>query len=220
MKKAVLTVLMGLIGFLFYGCGYIGYEEYPNAITQSPYTNEMYPAGTAINGYTLPPEPNHEENDKTIAGIDINNNGIRDDVERFVIIKESSSSKALFPKTWTAVMLQYAKAFQKLIMNDNPSDIRNAKSCKLYIGLYLEEKDGYHYLVGGGNGDDTPYYTYSYYNLDHDLILNTHPRTRKWLDNCPEATDTCYSYSDYRDRPKDGIDKYCDTNISKLGEIF
>lgn len=40
----------------------------------------------AINGYKLPPEPDETLNNATLLGIDSNNNGVRDDVERKVIL--------------------------------------------------------------------------------------------------------------------------------------
>ena len=37
-----------------------------------------------VNGHTLPSEPDKTLNDSTLLGIDINNNGVRDDVERWI----------------------------------------------------------------------------------------------------------------------------------------
>ena len=37
-----------------------------------------------INGYKLPPEPDETLNNSTLLGIDSNNNGVRDDVERWI----------------------------------------------------------------------------------------------------------------------------------------
>ena len=71
---------------------------------------QKYPAGMLINGYTLPPEPNKVQNNKTLLGVDSNHNGIRDDVERFIIISNSKLPKDGYPKTWTAINLQEAKA--------------------------------------------------------------------------------------------------------------
>ncbi|WP_370307614.1 hypothetical protein [Sinimarinibacterium flocculans] len=39
-------------------------------------------SGTLINGIAVPPEPDPELNNTTVAGIDSNDNGVRDDVER------------------------------------------------------------------------------------------------------------------------------------------
>jgi hypothetical protein len=54
----------------------------------------------------LPPVPNPVENEKTLAGIDANANGIRDDVEISIYNAHKGSAKV------TAAMLQYAKALQ------------------------------------------------------------------------------------------------------------
>ncbi len=37
-----------------------------------------------VNGHTLPPMPDEKINNSTLLGIDINNNGVRDDVERWI----------------------------------------------------------------------------------------------------------------------------------------
>lgn len=54
----------------------------------------------------LPVEPDKAANDATLAGIDINNNGIRDDVERAIYFKYKESAKEAAPA------YQYAKALQ------------------------------------------------------------------------------------------------------------
>ncbi|MFA6396909.1 MAG: hypothetical protein WCW84_13175 [Sulfurimonas sp.] len=61
-------------------------------------------------GYTLPPMPDATENSKTIAGIDSNTNGVRDDVEIYIY---SNYSK---PEEQKALM-QYANAKQLLLAN-------------------------------------------------------------------------------------------------------
>ncbi|MDR0467912.1 MAG: hypothetical protein LBG67_03585 [Campylobacteraceae bacterium] len=69
--------------------------------------------------YVLPPMPDKEENDKTLLGIDSNNNGIRDDVE--IWIHENSDHpirKALYA--------QIARDNQKIL-----TDIVDAKE-KMY----------------------------------------------------------------------------------------
>ena len=46
-----------------------------------------------VMGTTLPPQPYEPENDATVAGIDKNNNGIRDDVELAIFAKYPNSAK-------------------------------------------------------------------------------------------------------------------------------
>jgi hypothetical protein len=57
-------------------------------------------------GKNLPPKPNLELNNSTIAGIDANNNYIRDDVELAIFAKYPNSPKI------RSAMLQYAQALQ------------------------------------------------------------------------------------------------------------
>jgi len=40
-----------------------------------------------VNGHTLPPEPDSKVNNATLLGVDVNNNGVRDDVERWIYEK-------------------------------------------------------------------------------------------------------------------------------------
>ncbi|MFT7824865.1 MAG: Ig-like domain-containing protein, partial [Sulfurimonas sp.] len=40
-----------------------------------------------VNGHRLPPEPDKALNDSTLLGIDVNHNGVRDDVERYIYTK-------------------------------------------------------------------------------------------------------------------------------------
>lgn len=87
-----------------------------------------------INSYELPPEPDPKINNSTLLGIDVNNNGIRDDVERLIIIEEAKNPK--FPKTHTAISLQYAWAWQKVLLApkiESRSYLENHSSCKRYF---------------------------------------------------------------------------------------
>jgi hypothetical protein len=38
-----------------------------------------------VNGHTLPPDPDKTLNDSTLLGVDVNDNGVRDDVERYIL---------------------------------------------------------------------------------------------------------------------------------------
>ncbi|MEK8051014.1 hypothetical protein AACH10_12260 [Ideonella sp. DXS22W] len=50
-----------------------------------------------INGITVPPEPAPSVNNATLAGVDVNGNGVRDDVERRIAaaVQDSASFKSL-----------------------------------------------------------------------------------------------------------------------------
>jgi hypothetical protein len=59
-----------------------------------------------VTGTNLPPQPYEPENDATVAGIDKNNNGIRDDVELAIFAKYPNSAKI------RAAEFQYASELQ------------------------------------------------------------------------------------------------------------
>ena len=85
-----------------------------------------------INGYTLPPEPDERTNNATILGIDFNSNGIRDDVERYIIKRFSTAE---FPKTKTAIALQYVWANQKMLESpviESKKHINDAIDCQFF----------------------------------------------------------------------------------------
>ena len=62
-----------------------------------------------VEGSVLPPMPNEEENNATVAGIDKNNNGIRDDIELAIFKLHPDSAKV------RAAELQYAMAEQMFL---------------------------------------------------------------------------------------------------------
>ncbi len=85
-----------------------------------------------LDSYLLPPEPDPEINNETLLGIDSNENGVRDDVERYIIIR---FSKEEFPKTRTALAMQYAWAKQKVIETPTRESIKyidDAIDCEYY----------------------------------------------------------------------------------------
>jgi len=87
-----------------------------------------------INGHTLPPEPDKTVNDSTLLGVDVNGNGVRDDVERYIIIEESKNPN--FPKTWTAITLQFAGAWQKMIETpaiESRKFLEDVSACREYF---------------------------------------------------------------------------------------
>ena len=86
-----------------------------------------------IHGHQLPPEPDEAINNSTLLGIDANGNGIRDDVERLIIIEEAKNNE--YPKTHTAISLQYAWAWQKMIEKpvlETRVYLENASACQWY----------------------------------------------------------------------------------------
>ncbi|MDB5225329.1 MAG: hypothetical protein JWL87_281 [Candidatus Adlerbacteria bacterium] len=82
----------------------------------------------------LPPEPNEAENNATLAGIDSNNNGIRDDVERAIYFKYQESAKAAAPA------FQYAKALQM--------EFTRVYNSETLVAVIQEEGRGYSCVYG------------------------------------------------------------------------
>jgi len=73
-----------------------------------------------INGIAVPPEPDPEKNNATVAGIDKNNNGVRDDVERKIAEQTPDVSRET---------IAVAKAYEKIVSS-------NGKSKEEIVGLF------------------------------------------------------------------------------------
>lgn len=98
MTKTVGFSMAAVMIFSFSGCG-------GSTDKSEEHTSEV------INGQTLPPEPDIDQNDATLLGVDANGNGIRDDVERKIIKKYKDKIKL-------NLMFQYAKVDQKILGSD------------------------------------------------------------------------------------------------------
>lgn len=72
------------------------------------------PKMEVINGITVPPEPAPALNNATVAGVDVNNNGVRDDVER-IIARKSQTTPAFEAGLGTA------RELSKLISRPRPT---------------------------------------------------------------------------------------------------
>jgi len=85
-----------------------------------------------VGGHRLPPMPDTVQNNKTLAGIDSNSNGVRDDVERLIYDKYDDKVQAAF-------MMYGAKVLQRAI--EQPiseakviqKDFSKKTSCFLYL---------------------------------------------------------------------------------------
>jgi len=87
-------------------------------------------------GYILPPEPDETLNNSTLLGIDVNGNGVRDDVERNVIETYKEPIKIEF-------MMGRAKVSQNILENPVGLAIENSnKMSKLTMCLmYLKKQN-------------------------------------------------------------------------------
>ena len=101
-----------------------------------------------ING-ELPPEPDTAENNATLAGVDSNSNGIRDDVERTIYLKYKDTPRVAI------AALQYAKELQMEF-----TEVRNSETL---VAVIQEEGRGFGCVYGNEK-------------IVKDLVFNTEVR--------------------------------------------
>ena len=143
-----------------------------NILIQAKYKNqtsntlaiEIY---KEINGHRLPPEPDETLNNSTLLGIDSNNNGVRDDVERWIF----SQYKEPIVQ---AVAMQNARAFGIILVEPSTTAKVTTKfmeastDCELYY-MY----DSPQYLISKEK---------NLYKEQKPLILNTRERNRAYYE--------------------------------------
>jgi len=100
-----------------------------NNITSAPVTVVVY---IEINGYKLPPEPDSAQNNSTMLGIDFNNNGVRDDVERKIIETYREPIKI-------ELMMSRAKVAQEILTSpvglatEHKNNMTKISNCQMYL---------------------------------------------------------------------------------------
>ena len=104
-----------------------------------------------ING-ALPPEPDSVQNNATLVGVDSNDNGIRDDVERAIYLQYKDNQRAV------VAMLQYAKELQMEF-----TEVHNSET----LVAVLQEEDRGTLCIG--DDDDR-------IKMVSDLVFNTEKR--------------------------------------------
>ncbi len=160
-----------------------------------------------INGHVLPPEPDETLNNSTLLGIDSNDNGVRDDVEIYVIKRYAQDPD--FPKTKTALAMQYAWAVQKILENPTMESSKfedYALSCETY---WLKQKT-----------KNMPFRDYLKYSQQHEVFNDT--KIKDKIYNTRERIEQKFSYNaalsgNILIQEEDTLDK-CQINIDELGE--
>lgn len=103
-----------------------------------------------VRGTNLPPVPDEVENNKTVAGVDINKNYIRDDVEQYIHTTYPNSERM------RAVLLQYAQALQlQLLVPTGNSEIwvavvkkeSSVINCNVDTANYVDPSKGELYKI-------------------------------------------------------------------------
>lgn len=127
MHKTVLLILM-----LVTACG--------NGSSSSAQQAQSTSSITVINGIPVPPEPKASVNNSTLLGLDNNNNGIRDDVDRQIATTYGTNANH-----YNAAM-RTARANQEYLMsNGDPVKSTSATSNAVITGACISK------LYGGDN---------------------------------------------------------------------
>ncbi len=103
-KWPVIVLAVGFVAFAIWGTMLALDKDKTDAAVAQIHAQKLTLADVV--GANLPSVPDQAENDATVAGIDTNNNGIRDDVELAIFAKYPTSAKI------RAAALQYAMAEQ------------------------------------------------------------------------------------------------------------
>lgn len=148
-----------------------------------------------INGFKLPPEPDETLNNSTLLGIDINDNGVRDDIER-KIVKEFVNPIKI------ELMLQDAKIQQK-ILAASITDATEMEKLNSKVGncaMYLKRQK----VLTSENIES---------NLDfiENNIYNTKARVRKYLEYNEALSGGIYGGS-----PSDWNAEACDFDVEQM----
>ncbi|MDR2153317.1 MAG: hypothetical protein LBO72_10910 [Helicobacteraceae bacterium] len=143
-RKAVVAALAALALVLGLAIGFSGCESKSDAKSSasagddipSGYTKE---GGEIVNGFVLPPYPDPKINDSTLLGIDSNNNGVRDDVKRWLIFKYKDDHRIV-----THIGFQIGRAHQFMLANPNKPEearklINGAQACNWYFKYDADE---------------------------------------------------------------------------------
>jgi hypothetical protein len=173
--------------------------------TPAGYSHE---GGEVVNGFVLPPYPDPKINDSTLLGIDTNNNGVRDDVERWLIFRYKDHHPIV-----TEIGFQTAKAAQE-ILKASPKTYEEAL---IVDGIMHKAFDCNSYFRSYADiyGDQIL--------IDHTIITSTAYKTMQF--NTKERIEAYLAYDKalsggvYKLTPIDELKAQCSFNIDEsLGE--
>jgi len=184
-QNSRLLVVLMLVSILISGCSQ----------SDESSTSATATGGEMVNGHTLPPEPDPDVNNATLLGVDANENGVRDDVERWIF-------KTYEHPIVQAVAMQNARAFQ-IILAD-PSKARETRK------LTSESINCQIYYQYDSNKSILPKER-SLHKESRPIILNTRERNRAYYEYNQVLSGGVYSSGD--------MDKYkesCDFNETKI----
>ncbi len=152
-----------------------------------------------VNGHRLPPEPDSTLNNSTLLGIDTNDNGVRDDVERWIYDRYKDDHPIMIP-----LKMQAARAYQKIIVDPSKAKdtyyiVDEQMNCQDSFGSWanafgrkpLFEKDSELDIKEMREMKDVIYNTtqraraYGLYNQTlSGMVFRDEWPSQKWIDNC------------------------------------
>lgn len=136
-----------------------------------------------IDGEPVPPDPG-EDGTETLLGIDSNDNGVRDDVERYIAARFYNYEHANKER---AIAMQYARAMQKILEHGpkmamiTEKKMRKASECKW---AYYHKYHDYDYRSTHKMFD-------SYFK---DIVFNTKDRLETYFDYNEALSGHAFSY--------------------------
>ncbi|GIT98508.1 hypothetical protein [Sulfurovum sp. TSL1] len=88
-----------------------------------------------INGHTLPPKPDPKINNSTLLGVDSNNNGVRDDVERWIYMTYKDRHPIHID-----IAMQAARGYKKVLETpERAKEIRSKVNSSIHCNWYYKE---------------------------------------------------------------------------------
>lgn len=186
-RKELLTAALLIISIVMSGCS----KSDGNSTSETATVT----GGEMVNGHTLPPEPDPDVNNATLLGIDSNNNGVRDDVERWIF-------KTYDEPIVQAVAMQNARAFQIIL-----ADLSKARETTKTMEDVIDCQGYYKYQ------DDKKLIPRdkSLLKESRPIILNTRERSRAYYEY-----NQALSGGIYPDRDRNTDKERCDFNETKI----
>jgi len=152
-----------------------------------------------INGYKLPPEPDPKVNNATLLGIDSNDNGVRDDVERYIVQTYKDEKIAI------EIGFQVARAYNAVI--EDPS---NAEETMKILDAAQDCK-GYFTFLADRYGDPILIKDKSEPKKFRSIAINTEERIRAYLKYNRALSGGVYTSIPAKERKKQ-----CSFNVEQM----
>ena len=157
-----------------------------------------------VNGHRLPPEPDTKVNDATLLGVDVNHNGVRDDVERW-IYEEYKDKHPIY----IDIAMQAARGYRLVLEHPERAKeiypVLDATTwCEGYYKIYAKY---FNEPILVKDDISTKFFR-------EKIYFNTKERMAAYI-----KYDTLLSGDSYSTPAVDkNMSSYCDFNISKYGE--